>query len=138
MSENSKPREGAWSDGTLRRTGARDLSDANSPGSPPLPPNPRMDILDPQIGGRSQVPQNDYQLHMGAPPERIDRLNSMRTNGLVGTVGQGTHADRSGEYMRVGHVPAYHEVKKPTSGIPDHGSADSLHIPAVQIGAPLP
>jgi hypothetical protein len=138
MSTNARPGEHALEDATLRRTGVRDLSGETKREQSVGPPNPRTDIFDPQTSGRSAVPHLDYLLHMGRPPERIDRMNSMRMFGDISPRGQGGYNPRNaGEYMIVGHVPAAHLVKQPASGIPFHGSADNLHIPSTKIGNPL-
>lgn len=134
MSTNARPTEHPLKDDTLRRVGERDLSGDNEGGTQPPLPNPRIDIYEPQIGGRSQIGSNDWELHVGTPPERIDRIHSARIFGLIGKNVFGL--DRYGEHMRVGHVPASHPNRPSTSGS-GVASADDMYIPSVKIGAPL-
>lgn len=128
-------------DATLRRSGERDLSEvseeshANVSGGLNWPANPRMDILDAQIGGRSFAGQPDGNLHLGREPERIDRINSMRTFGHAGPMGTGI--DKSGEYMRVGHIPAPGQPIKRQLPIQSTAVDDTVAIPAARIGNPL-
>jgi len=132
MSDNVIPAKGALSDDTLRRSGARDLSDVNESGAPQWQ-NPRTDIFEPQVAGRTAV-VSDIDLHLGIPPQRIDRINSDRNLGLAGPLGNGI--DKSGEYMLVSHVPAAHFVKGVTP-IPSHTVDDNIALSTPRIGNPL-
>lgn len=138
-STNQRPRQYASADGTLRRSGVRDLSDLTeieADALPKPPPNPRGDIYLPQYAGRSYLPAQDYELQIGKPPEKIDRIHNARIYGLIGAR-QINGWYQQGEQFRVGHVPASHP-NRPVSGNPSVATSDSTYIPSALIGQPLP
>lgn len=139
MSRNAKPEEGALQDQTLRRSGVRDWSGENQAGNSEPYRRVRMDIDEPQVGGRTPVVR-DVELQLGEPPTHIDRQNNGRNLGFAAPSSLGGHASvygASGEYMRVGHVPMVHAVKAPAHPSPANVYADNLHIPSFRIGDPL-
>lgn len=133
MSDNARPGVHALTDDTLRRSGVRDISGVDSDGKRPPPPNPRRDITDPQVGGRTGV-TTDWKLHADAPPERIDNIKNTRVFGLIGKNVFGVHS-RHGVSSGVGHIPMYHPVMRP-AGNPSIAHSDATYIPSVRIGDP--
>lgn len=132
-SENQHPKTNALTDDTLRRSGVRDWSGENSDGKAPPPPNPRRDLFEPQEGG-DRYPFNDWTLHAGRPPQRIDNIKNTRVFGLIGKNQFGR--SRADDDIRVGHIPMVHEVRA-VSGNPSVATADNVYIPSVKIGDPL-
>ncbi len=139
MSRNAKPAEGALDDQTLRRSGVRDWSGENEAGNSQSYPVVDMDIDQPTMPSNRPWISQDVFLHLGRPPERIDRQHEARLFGMVSPSGQGGYNPRRhGEYMRVGHVPMEHPVTMP-GGQPIPGNAydDALPIPSFRIGDPI-